>query len=129
MDHGRMHTKYTCIYMARSHAFYRKRRLDFVVSASCGSSSPSLLKQRLCLWVARGAPCDTVYLPPLSQQKTRHQVPLEDRLAVLHICDLRDLAVALVEKCTVDPDADEYSGEDGQPWNVEPVFSVRRRSI
>lgn len=54
-----------------------------------------------------------------------HQVPLEDRFTLLHICDLRDLAVALVEKCTMDPDADEYNGEDGQPWNVEPVFSVR----
>ncbi|CBN77937.1 Probable 3\',5\'-cyclic phosphodiesterase pde-4 [Ectocarpus siliculosus] len=51
------------------------------------------------------------------------QVPLEDRLSVLHICDLRSLAVYLVEKCTVDPDADKYNGEDGQPWNVEPVFS------
>lgn len=58
------------------------------------------------------------------QNVYRGQVPLEDRLSVLHICDLRNLAVALVEKCTVDPDADKYNGEDGQPWNVEPVFSV-----
>lgn len=49
---------------------------------------------------------------------------MEDRLTVLHICDLRNLALALVEKCTTDPDADQYNGEDGQPWNVEPVFSV-----
>lgn len=54
-----------------------------------------------------------------------NQVPLEERLSVLHICDLRDLAVALVEKCTMDPEADQYNGEDGQPWNVEPVFAVR----
>lgn len=60
-----------------------------------------------------------------SPNKTRHQVPLEDRFSVFHICDLRDLAVDLVKKCAVDPDADKYNGEDGQPWNVEPVFSVR----
>lgn len=52
------------------------------------------------------------------------QVPLEDRLSVSHICDLRDLAVALIEKCTMDPDADFYNGEDGQPSNVDPVFTV-----
>ncbi|CAM9616448.1 unnamed protein product, partial [Laminaria digitata] len=51
------------------------------------------------------------------------QVPSEGRLSVSHICDLRDLAVALIEKCTTDPDAELYNGEDGQPWNVDPVFT------
>lgn len=48
-------------------------------------------------------------------------------MTVYHICDLRTLAIDLVEKCTVDPNVDLYNGEDGQPWNVEPVFTVRKR--
>lgn len=45
-------------------------------------------------------------------------------MTVTSICDIRELAIALVEKCTVDPGADIYNGEDGQPWNVDPVFVV-----
>lgn len=52
------------------------------------------------------------------------KVPSEDRLSVSHICDLRDLAIALIEKCTTDPDVQLYNGEDGQPRNVDPVFAV-----
>ena len=43
---------------------------------------------------------------------------------LMQICDLRNLAMALVEKCTMDPGIDPYNGEEGQPQNVEPVFSV-----
>lgn len=45
-------------------------------------------------------------------------------MTVYYICDIRDLAISLMKKCAVDPDADLYNGEDGQPWNMDPVFSV-----
>lgn len=56
---------------------------------------------------------------------TARKIPSEDHLFVPQICDLRDLAASLVEKCAVDAGAALYNGEDGQPWNVAPVFSVR----
>lgn len=48
-------------------------------------------------------------------------------MSVTHICGIRDLAIALMDKCKVDPDVDLYNGEDGQPWNVDPVFTVKNR--
>lgn len=116
----------THVLIPRSRAFERQRclepcRLRLVRQPPPGSS---LEKQRLS-WVACFF-CSVVTLSRFSSHnKTRLQVPLEDRFSLYHICDLRDLAVDLVNKCTMDPDADEYNGEDGQPWNVEPVFSVR----
>lgn len=64
-----------------------------------------------------------VFLPRCSRPVKK--VPLEDRMTVTHICDIRDLAMALVDKCSLDPHAVPYPGEDGQPWNVDPVFKVR----
>lgn len=54
------------------------------------------------------------------------KVPLEDRMALNHICDIRDLAIAFLEKCAVDPYADLHSGGNGQPSRVTPIFRVSR---
>lgn len=70
-----------------------------------------------------------LYIPRLDVAKyfsmIPEKVPPDEIMTVYDICDIRSLAISLLEKCTVDPDAHLYNGEDGQPWNVNPVFTVR----
>eukprot|EP01034_Spumella_vulgaris_P026009 gene26009-32530_t len=49
------------------------------------------------------------------------QVPLDARMTFTDICDYRALAIALVDKCTINLPS-LYDGEKNQPSNVIPVF-------
>lgn len=52
------------------------------------------------------------------------QVPLTERMNFYDICDVRALAIALVNKCTVNTDPMHlYAGKKNQPWNIIPDFS------
>jgi hypothetical protein len=51
------------------------------------------------------------------------QVPKDQRLNFPDICDARALAMAVVEKCTVNVETISlYNGEKNMPWNVVPMF-------
>ena len=49
------------------------------------------------------------------------QVPPDQRLKVYDICDIRELAIAVVQKCSVNIPI-LYNGEQQMPWNVIPEF-------
>lgn len=49
------------------------------------------------------------------------QVPQQDRLHVDQICDYRALAIAVVDKCSLNP-PNRFDGERNQPYNIIPVF-------
>jgi hypothetical protein len=49
------------------------------------------------------------------------QVPKDQRLKVTDVCDFRALAIAIVNKCSVNIPI-LYDGEQQMPWNVVPVF-------
>ena len=52
------------------------------------------------------------------------QVPKEARLNFYDVCDARALAIAVVNKCTVDTDPMTlYAGKKNQPWHIIPEFS------
>jgi len=54
------------------------------------------------------------------------QVAKEDRLTFYDICDARALAIAVVNKCTVDTDPLYlYAGKRNAPWNIVPEFSSK----
>lgn len=49
------------------------------------------------------------------------QIPLENRMHFADICDYRALAIAIVDKCTINLPS-LYDGERQMPWNIVPVF-------
>lgn len=42
----------------------------------------------------------------------------EDLLDFYDICDYRELALAIVDKCSINYDVEYYDGENKMPWNV-----------
>lgn len=49
------------------------------------------------------------------------QVSKEDRLKMYSICDYRALALAIVDKCSLNLPS-LYVGEKNMPWNIKPAF-------
>ena len=45
----------------------------------------------------------------------------QDKHTVFHICDLKELAVAILDKCSV-KQLPGYEMEEKMPWNIDPVF-------
>lgn len=52
------------------------------------------------------------------------QVKEEDLLDFASICDKRELAMALVKKCTVSIPQMLYDGEPNMPWNIDPDWGI-----
>ena len=50
------------------------------------------------------------------------QVPKTQRYSFDKVCDVRALAQAVVQKCTVDSNRFVYDGEANMPWNSVPLF-------
>lgn len=49
-------------------------------------------------------------------------VPMDQRHDMMDVCDKRELAIALVEKCEAEPAAERYAGEPMSPAKSVPVF-------
>lgn len=49
------------------------------------------------------------------------QVPKDQRYKVYQICDIRQFAIGMVEKCSLNPPL-LYEGEPQMPWNIVPEF-------
>lgn len=49
------------------------------------------------------------------------QVPAEERYDIADVCDFRALAIAVVEKCSLDP-VQLFDGEKNLPRNIVPKF-------
>jgi len=52
------------------------------------------------------------------------QVEEKDLHTVYHICDVKELAVAILNKCEV-VQLPHYAGEESMPWNIDPVYGGR----